>query len=74
MSLNQQTCKLVVFGSYFEVGRSSIILRFVLDKFVERYEPTLDDTFTKELQIEDETIKLQIFDIVDTTSYDSWRA
>ncbi|GAB1224103.1 hypothetical protein ENUP19_0173G0005 [Entamoeba nuttalli] len=73
MSLNQQTCKLVVFGSNFEVGRSSVILRFVLEKFVESYDPTLDDTFTKELQIEDETVKLQIFDTVNTTDYDAWR-
>jgi len=43
-------------------GKSCMIFRFINDKFVEDYEPTLRDTFKQDYKIDGETVMLHLHD------------
>jgi len=43
-------------------GKSCMIFRFINDKFVEDYEPTLKDTFKQDYKIDGETVMLHLHD------------
>jgi len=52
---------LVVIGTAGS-GKSCITIRFVADRFVEEYEPTLEDSFRQQVDIDDKTSMLNIYD------------
>jgi len=52
---------LVVIGTAGS-GKSCITIRFVADRFVEEYEPTLEDTFRQQVDIDGKTSLLNIYD------------
>eukprot|EP01098_Paradermamoeba_levis_P003776 TRINITY_DN1674_c0_g1_i1.p1 TRINITY_DN1674_c0_g1~~TRINITY_DN1674_c0_g1_i1.p1 ORF type:complete len:188 (-),score=34.66 TRINITY_DN1674_c0_g1_i1:198-761(-) len=52
-----------VFGSV-GVGKSALTLQFVENRFVEDYDPTLEDTLRKQAEIDEETCILDIMDTV----------
>jgi len=53
--------KLVVLGGG-GVGKSALILRYMHDKFLTSYDPTIEDSYRKQVTLEDETAVLEIMD------------
>ena len=57
-----QTCrKLAVVGSG-GVGKSALTLRLVKQTFCEQYDPTIEDSYRKQVEIDGQTSLLEIFD------------
>jgi len=53
--------KLALMG-YRSVGKSSIVIQFVEQQFVDSYDPTIENTFTKDLKINNQEFRLNIVD------------
>src|SRR5690606_10137777 len=53
--------KVVVLGDG-GVGKSTFVIQFVSGHFIEEYDPTLEDSYRKQLTFEDETYLLDIID------------
>lgn len=66
---DHRTCRLAVVGSA-GVGKSALVNRFVLDVFINGYDPTVEDEWTQTVKIDDEK---QMLDITDTGGDDEFR-
>jgi len=64
------TYKVVVIGGG-GVGKSAVVLRFVTDEFLEEYDATIEDTYRKNIQFDDETVLL---DIMDTAGQEEFKS
>ncbi|EFC49626.1 ras family small GTPase [Naegleria gruberi] len=53
--------KIAVVGSG-GVGKSAITLRFVNNTFVDYYDPTIEDSYSKQVLVDGKTVKLEILD------------
>jgi len=62
--------KLVILGSG-SVGKSALVLRYVCDEFLEEHDPTIEDTYRKEVTIGNESVML---DILDTAGQEEFRS
>jgi len=62
--------KLVILGSG-SVGKSALVLRYVCDEFLEEHDPTIEDTYRKEVTIQNEPVML---DILDTAGQEEFRS
>jgi|EP00769_Ergobibamus_cyprinoides_P001098 small GTP-binding protein len=60
--------KVVVVGSG-GVGKSCLTVRFVKDKFLTRYDPTIEDFYRKQVEVGGEAVML---DILDTAGQDEF--
>ena len=60
--------KIVVMGSG-GVGKSAITVRFVQEIFVEKYDPTIEDSYRKNVVIDDKQYMLEILDTAGTVSH-----
>ena len=63
-------CRLVILGSP-KVGKSSIVNRFLNDKFEAQYKPTIEEFYRKVYRIKGETYRL---DILDTSGFQPFPA
>eukprot|EP01089_Gocevia_fonbrunei_P021200 TRINITY_DN812_c0_g1_i2.p2 TRINITY_DN812_c0_g1~~TRINITY_DN812_c0_g1_i2.p2 ORF type:complete len:187 (-),score=30.88 TRINITY_DN812_c0_g1_i2:659-1219(-) len=66
------TFTLVVFGSC-GVGKSSLTLQLVWNRFVDDYDPTIEDSYRKQVTIDGETCLLDILDTANQNEYSSFR-
>jgi len=57
----QKTMKLVLVGTG-GVGKSCLTLQFIANRFVEEYDPTLEDSYRKVTTIDGQEYQLDIFD------------
>ena len=57
--------KLVVLGSG-GVGKSALTVQFVQDIFVEKYDPTIEDKYRKQVEIDGQSCVLEILDTAGT--------
>jgi len=57
--------KLVVLGTA-GVGKSALTVRFVNNVFVEKYEPTIEEAFTKIISLDDDDYALELIDTAGT--------
>jgi len=62
--------KLVVMGSG-GVGKSALTVRFVTADFPEEYDPTIEDSYRKNLQLDDKTCVLEILDTAGQEEFSS---
>jgi GTPase KRas protein len=62
--------KLVVMGSG-GVGKSALTIRLVTDNFLAEYDPTIEDSYRKEVTIEDEPAMLDILDTAGQEEFSS---
>ncbi|XP_032831406.1 GTP-binding protein Rheb-like [Petromyzon marinus] len=60
--------KIAILG-YRSVGKSSLTIQFVEGQFVDSYDPTIENTFTKTLHINGQEFNLQL---VDTAGQDEY--
>ncbi|KAL0221375.1 hypothetical protein RCL1_001229 [Eukaryota sp. TZLM3-RCL] len=65
--------KLVVLGSG-AVGKSAVVLRLVSGTFFEEYDPTIEDSYRKEMVVDGQTAMLEILDTAGQEDFLSLRA
>eukprot|EP00485_Elphidium_margaritaceum_P003653 CAMPEP_0202699464 /NCGR_PEP_ID=MMETSP1385-20130828/12690_1 /ASSEMBLY_ACC=CAM_ASM_000861 /TAXON_ID=933848 /ORGANISM="Elphidium margaritaceum" /LENGTH=855 /DNA_ID=CAMNT_0049356421 /DNA_START=468 /DNA_END=3032 /DNA_ORIENTATION=+ len=65
-----RTIKVCVLGAARQ-GKSALILRFISDTFLRDYDPTIEDTFTQVIAVEDEEIELRILDTAGADEFSS---
>jgi len=64
--------KVVVLGSG-GVGKSALTVRFVTGSFIERYDPTIEDFYRKEIEVDGAPSVLEILDTAGTEQFASMR-
>ena len=64
--------RVVVFGSG-GVGKSALTVRFVSGQFVAKYDPTIEDFFRKEIDVDGSPSVLEILDTADLEQFASMR-
>jgi len=65
-----KTCKVCLLGSG-SVGKSALAIQLVEDRFVESYDPTVEDLHTKTMDVKGEQVKLEIVDTAGTEQFTS---
>jgi len=63
-----QTYKIVVLGSG-SVGKSALTLRFIHGKFVEQYDPTIEDSYRHAIEVDNENYILEVLDTAGTEQF-----
>merc|ERR1712071_399939 len=69
---NMREYKLVVLGSG-GVGKSALTVQFVQGIFVERYDPTIEDSYRKQVEIDGQHCMLEILDTAGTEQFTAMR-
>jgi len=64
--------KIVVVGAG-AVGKSALTVRFIQGKFIEKYDPTIEDSYRKQVAIDDSACMLDIMDTAGQEEYSSLR-
>jgi len=64
--------KIVVFGCG-GVGKTALSLQFVEGRFIQRYDPTIEESFRRSMEIDDELYNLEILDTAGTSSFTTMR-
>jgi len=64
--------KLVVVGSG-GVGKSALVIQLVQNQFVDEYDPTIEDSYRKQVVIDNETCLLDILDTAGQEEYSAMR-
>jgi len=66
------TIRIVVLGAG-GVGKSALTVQFVQGVFVEKYDPTIEDSYQKQVEVDDEVYMLEILDTAGTEQFTSMR-
>ena len=53
------------------VGKSALTVQFISSHFVEEYDPTIEDSYRKQIQVDDETC---LMDVLDTAGQEEFAA
>uniref|UniRef100_A0A3B1JA33 RAP1B, member of RAS onco family n=1 Tax=Astyanax mexicanus TaxID=7994 RepID=A0A3B1JA33_ASTMX len=64
--------KLVVLGSG-GVGKSALTVQFVQGIFVEKYDPTIEDSYRKQVEVDGQQCMLEILDTAGTEQFTAMR-
>ncbi|CAO3701481.1 unnamed protein product [Rhizopus microsporus] len=64
--------KLVVLGSG-GVGKSALTVQFVQSIFVEKYDPTIEDSYRKQVEVDGHQCMLEILDTAGTEQFTAMR-
>jgi len=64
--------KIVLFG-IGGTGKSSVLIQFVSNTFIVEYDPTIEDSFRKNLVVDEEPVLLDILDTAGQEEYSSMR-
>lgn len=70
--VNSQTYKLVVVGGG-GVGKSALTIQFIQSYFVTDYDPTIEDSYTKQCVIDDQVARLDILDTAGQEEFSAMR-
>lgn len=63
--------KIVVLGSG-GVGKSALTVQFVQGIFVEKYDPTIEDSYRKQVEVDGQQCMLEILDTAGTVRFPLW--
>ncbi len=64
--------RLVVFGDSF-VGKSAIVKRFLFGNFVTNHKPTVEDLYSRDYEVGDTTLKVDILDTAGDAQFPAMR-
>ncbi|GJJ70933.1 Ras-related protein Rap-1B [Entomortierella parvispora] len=64
--------KLVVLGSG-GVGKSALTVQFVQSEFVDQYDPTIEDSYRKQVEVDGQQCMLEILDTAGTEQFTAMR-
>lgn len=70
MSQNSNNYRIVVLGSG-GVGKSALTLRLISDEFAEEYDPTIEDSYRKQVKIDGKPALLDVLDTAGQEEYAS---
>ncbi|MED6276122.1 Ras- protein Rap-2a [Characodon lateralis] len=70
--LTMREYKVVVLGSG-GVGKSALTVQFVTGSFIEKYDPTIEDFYRKEIEVDSSPSVLEILDTAGTEQFASMR-
>ncbi|XP_056001086.1 ras-related protein Rap-1b-like isoform X3 [Ostrea edulis] len=70
--LKMREYKLVVLGSG-GVGKSALTVQFVQNIFVEKYDPTIEDSYRKQVEVDGQQCMLEILDTAGTEQFTAMR-
>eukprot|EP00056_Hartaetosiga_gracilis_P010601 m.158281 g.158281 ORF g.158281 m.158281 type:complete len:184 (+) comp13351_c6_seq2:2950-3501(+) len=62
--------KIVISGSG-GVGKSCLVLRYLFDKFVEEYDPTIEETYCSKMKVDGKKIPIEL---IDTAGQEEFRS
>lgn len=65
-----ESFEFVVVGSG-SVGKSAIVFRFVQKRFISNYDPTIEDMYSKNVNVDEKVCQLQIVDTAGQENYSS---
>ena len=68
--LEMTEIKIVVFGAG-GVGKSALTFQFVIKQFIDDYDPTIEDTYSKNLYVEGNPVKMSILDTAGQDDFSS---
>lgn len=66
------TIRIVVLGAG-GVGKSALTVQFVQGIFVDKYDPTIEDSYQKQVEVDDDVYRLEILDTAGTEQFTSMR-
>merc|ERR1711953_1565035 len=69
---NMREYKIVVLGSG-GVGKSALTVQFVQGIFVEKYDPTIEDSYRKQVEVDGQQCMLEILDTAGTEQFTAMR-
>jgi len=67
---SQQEYRIVVVGSG-GVGKSAVTVRFIQGRFTEKYDPTIEDSYRKSVEVDGQAC---MYDIMDTAGQEEYSA
>merc|ERR1712168_1295979 len=70
--INMREYKIVVLGSG-GVGKSALTVQFVQGIFVEKYDPTIEDSYRKQVEADGQQCMLEILDTAGTEQFTAMR-
>merc|ERR1711975_70811 len=70
--LNMTEYKLVIVGGG-GVGKSALTIQLIQNHFIDEYDPTIEDSYRKQVTIDDETCLLDILDTAGQEEYSAMR-
>ena len=65
-------CKLVIVGSG-GVGKSALVIQFIQNHFVEEYDPTIEHSYRKQIQVDGKPVLVDILDTAGQEEYSAMR-
>eukprot|EP00993_Chasmostoma_nieuportense_P004156 NODE_4841_length_733_cov_46.927393_g4679_i0.p1 GENE.NODE_4841_length_733_cov_46.927393_g4679_i0~~NODE_4841_length_733_cov_46.927393_g4679_i0.p1 ORF type:complete len:231 (-),score=53.94 NODE_4841_length_733_cov_46.927393_g4679_i0:39-638(-) len=71
--MSSPTFKLIVLGSG-GVGKSALSIQYIQKKFVARYDPTIEDSYRKQMQVDGQDVMVEILDTAGQEEYAYMRA
>lgn len=72
VSVKMREYKIVVLGSG-GVGKSALTVQFVQGIFVEKYDPTIEDSYRKQVEVDGQQCMLEILDTAGTEQFTAMR-
>jgi len=72
LPLRMREYKIVVLGSG-GVGKSALTVQFVQGIFVEKYDPTIEDSYRKQVEVDGQQCMLEILDTAGTEQFTAMR-
>lgn len=72
LSVKMREYKIVVLGSG-GVGKSALTVQFVQGIFVEKYDPTIEDSYRKQVEVDGQQCMLEILDTAGTEQFTAMR-
>jgi len=70
--MSQDLMKIVVMGGG-GVGKSAVTLQFIQNKFQWEYDPTIEDSYRKQIRVDEETVVLEVLDTAGQEEYSAMR-
>lgn len=70
--MSQKEYQLVVMGSG-GVGKSTLSVQFIQGQFIDEYDPTIEDSYRKDITVDGETVSLDILDTAGQEEYNAMR-
>ena len=70
--MSENRLRLVVFGDSY-VGKSAIIKRFLTGKFITEFVPTVEDLYSRDFQIGETSLKVDILDTAGDAQFPAMR-
>ena len=64
--------KVVILGSG-GVGKSALTIQFVQSVFIEKYDPTIEDSYRKNVKLDGEVVLLELLDTAGTEQFTAMR-